>query len=161
MMKKVGSGLLIVLLLLSGCSAKEEIEEVEELIEVKEEVQEVKEESMTTFKLQIGEYTFSANAADTVAAKELIELLKQETITIEMEDYAGFEKVGSLGRSLTTSDVQTTTKAGDMVLYNGNNIVIFYGSNSWSYTRLGHIDDLSNWEKALGSGDVRVTLSVE
>ena len=134
---------------------------MEELIEVKEEVQEVKEESMTTFKLQIGEYTFSANAADTVAAKELIELLKQETITIEMEDYAGFEKVGSLGRSLTTSDVQTTTKAGDMVLYNGNNIVIFYGSNSWSYTRLGHIDDLSNWEKALGSGDVRVTLSVE
>ena len=134
---------------------------MEELIEVKEEVQEVKEESMTTFKLQIGEYTFSANAADTVAAKELIELLKQETITIEMEDYAGFEKVGSLGRSLTTSDVQTTTKAGDMVLYNGHNIFIFYGSNSWSYTRLGHIDDLSNWEKALGSGDVRVTLSVE
>ena len=55
---------------------------------------------------------------------------------------------------------QTVTQAGDIVLYNGNQIVIFYGSNSWSYTRLGKIDDLTGWKRALGSGDVTVTFSV-
>ena len=63
--------------------------------------------------------------------------------------------------NLTTSNSQTTTSAGDIVLYNGNQIVIFYGSNTWSYTRLGKIDDLSGWEDALGSGDVTVTFSPE
>ena len=53
------------------------------------------------------------------------------------------------------------TQAGDIVLYNANQIVIFYGSNSWSYTRLGHIDDLTGWEEALGSEDVTVTFSLE
>lgn len=71
-----------------------------------------------------------------------------------MSDYSGFEKVGSLGRSLTTDNLQTTTSAGDIVLYNGNQIVMFYGSNSWSYTRIGRIEDLSGWEEALGSGSI-------
>ena len=78
-----------------------------------------------------------------------------------MSDYSGFEKVGSLGTSLPASNSQTTTQAGDIVLYNGNQIVVFYGSNSWSYTRLGHIDDLTGWEDALGSGDVTVIFSLE
>ena len=55
----------------------------------------------------------------------------------------------------------TTTRAGDIVLYTGNQIVIFYGSNSWSYTRLGRIDDLTGWEEALGNGDVTVRLSLK
>ncbi len=67
------------------------------------------------------------------------------------------EKVGSLGRSLTRSDKQTTTKSGDIILYSGGNIVVFYGSNSWSYTCIGRIDDLTDWEEALGSGDVMIT----
>ncbi len=77
-----------------------------------------------------------------------------------MDDYLGFEKVGSLGKSLTRSDKQTTTESGDIVLYSGNNIVIFYGSNSWSYTRFGKIDDLTDWENALGNGSVTVTFSL-
>ena len=75
-------------------------------------------------------------------------------MTITLNDYGGFEKVGSLGRSLTTSNSQTTTTAGDIVLYNSSNIVMFYGSNSWSYTRLGKIDDLTGWADALGSNSV-------
>ena len=55
---------------------------------------------------------------------------------------------------------QTTTSAGDIVLYNGNNIVMFYGSNSWSYTRIGKIDDLSDWEKALGSGSITAVFTL-
>ena len=87
--------------------------------------------------------------------------MKEAPITINMSDYSGFEKVGSLGRSLTTSNSQMTTNAGDIVLYNGNQIVMFYGANSWSYTKLGHIDDLTGWESALGDGDITAVFSVE
>lgn len=84
-------------------------------------------------------------------------MMRESPITIRMSDYGGFEKVGSLGESLPTSDRQTTTEEGDIVLYSGNQIVIFYGTNSWSYTRLGHVDDLDGWEEALGNEDVTVT----
>ena len=89
----------------------------------------------------------------------LLTMMQEKPITIQMTDYSGFEKVGALGTSLPTTNSQTTTQSGDIVLYQGNQIVIFYGSNSWSYTRLGKIDDLTGWEDALGSGDVTVTFS--
>ena len=57
-----------------------------------------------------------------------------------MSMYGGFEQVGSIGSSIARNDKQTTTDYGDIVLYSGNQIVVFYGSNSWAYTRLGHID---------------------
>ena len=77
--------------------------------------------------------------------------------------YGGFEQVGSLGTSLPRNDVQTTTQAGDLVLYSGNQIVVFYGSNSWAYTRLGRIEGLSSSEIAelLGNGAVELTLFTE
>lgn len=82
-------------------------------------------------------------------------------LTIRMSDYGNFEKVGSLGMSLPRSDRQTTTQPGDIVLYQGNQLVIFYGSNSWSYTRLGNIDNATSesLRSTLGTGDVTVTLS--
>ena len=82
-------------------------------------------------------------------------------IVIEMDDYSGFEKVGSLGTSLPASNSQMTTQAGDIVLYNSSQIVMFYGSNSWSYTKLAEVDDLTDGEDALGSGSVTVTFSIE
>lgn len=119
-------------------------------------------EHITAVKMnvQIGDRTFTATLEDNAAVRELTELMKQAPISISMSDYAGFEKVGALGRSLTTENHQTTTSAGDIVLYNGNQIVIFYGSNSWSYTRIGRIDDLSGWTDALGSGDVTAVFSI-
>ncbi len=78
-----------------------------------------------------------------------------------MSDYAGFEKVGPLGMELPADDTQTTTQAGDIVLYQGNQIDDFYGSNTWSYTRIGRIDDLNGWSEALGNGNVDVTFSLE
>ncbi len=113
-----------------------------------------------TFYVTVGGEIFSASFADNSGAQALKELLASGDITIQMSDYGGFEKVGSLGQSLPTENSQTTTQAGDIVLYQGNQIVIFYGSNSWSYTRLGKIDDLTGWEEALGSGDVSVTFSL-
>jgi hypothetical protein len=115
------------------------------------------EDNMRNIKITVNGETFSATLNDNEAARAFAEMLP---LTLDMSDYSGFEKVGPLGTSLPTDNQQTTTQSGDIVLYNGNQIVIFYGSNSWSYTRLGKIDDLSGWKEALGSGDVTVTFSI-
>ncbi len=94
---------------------------------------------------------------------ESVEALKQlaaeKPLTINMSMYGGFEQVGSIGQSLPRNDVQTTTSAGDIVLYSGNQLVVFYGSNSWAYTRLGKITDKSatQMKELLGNGDVTIT----
>lgn len=110
--------------------------------------------------VQCGGKSFTATLEDNTAVHEFIEMMKEGPVSISMDDYGGFEKVGSLGRSLTRDDHQTTTSAGDIVLYNGNQIVMFYGSNSWSYTRIGKIDDLTGWEDALGSGSITAVFSL-
>ncbi len=120
-----------------------------------------KENAAMKMNVQIGNSTFTASPENNAAADALVKMMESAPLTIKMNDYGGFEKVGSLGTSLPVSDCHTTTQAGDIVLYQGNQIVIFYGSNSWSYTRLGKIDDLNGWEKALGSGDVTVTFSLQ
>ena len=121
----------------------------------------MEEDMVKKMTLQIGNSSFTATLENNPAVDAFVEMMNDSSIIIQMNDYSGFEKVGSLGTSLPVDDKQTTTHAGDIVLYNGNQIVIFYGSNSWSYTRLGKIDDLSGWEDALGSGDITVTFSLE
>ena len=86
--------------------------------------------------------------------------MEKAPISIEMDDYSGFEKVGPLGKSLPSDNRKMTTQAGDIVLYSGNQIVMFYGSNSWEYTGIGRIDDLSGWEDALGTGSVTAVFSI-
>ena len=113
------------------------------------------------FYVTVGSETFSATFAESSGAQALKELLADGDITIQMSDYGSFEKVGPLGQSLPTENSQTTTQAGDIVLYQGNQIVIFYGSNSWSYTRLGKIDVLTDWQESVGSGDIEVTFSLQ
>ena len=117
----------------------------------------------TEMKLQIeaGSSTFTATLEDNEAVTAFVQMLEDEPIVIEMDDYSGFEKVGGLGTSLPASNSQMTTQAGDIVLYNSSQIVMFYGSNSWSYTKLAEVDDLTGWEDALGSGSVTVTFSIE
>lgn len=146
----------IMVLYISGCAVGS-ISESNTQNESEEIMEETMEEKMT---LQIGDNTFTAALESNDAVDALVEMMNDAPITIQMSDYSGFEKVGSLGTSLPADNSQTTTHAGDIVLYNGNQIVIFYGSNSWSYTRLGTIEDLSGWEDALGSGDVTVTFSL-
>lgn len=118
-----------------------------------ENIQEVTEMKLN---VEVGEQTFSATLEDNTAVDALMELLRQGPLTLQLHDYSGFEKVGPLGQNLPAEDRQITTQAGDIVLYTGNQIVMFYGSNSWSYTRLARIDDLTGWEEALGHGDVTV-----
>lgn len=112
-------------------------------------------------KIQIGEYIFHASLENNTSVDALIQMMKETPIVINMRDYSGFEKVGSLGTTLPDSNSQITAQAGDIVLYNKDQIVVFYGSNSWSYTKLGHVNDLTDWEKALGSGEVEITFSID
>ena len=115
-------------------------------------------------KISVSGKTLPVNIENNDATKALVAALLENAITYEASDYGGFEKVGPLGRSLPASDTQITTQAGDVILYSGNQIVLFYGSNTWSYTRLGKIqydslDELKSFLKA-GEGNISVTLSL-
>lgn len=128
-----------------------------------EEVQ-AQTSSYMDINITIDGKTLPVHLVDNSATRELVTALQQASITFEADDYGGFEKVGALGRSLPTSNSQITTEAGDVILYSGNQIVLFYGSNSWSYTRLGRIeyqsiDELKSFLKA-GQGRISITLSV-
>ena len=96
------------------------------------------------------------------SVEALKNLAEDKPIIIDMSMYGDFEQVGSIGQSIPRNDKQMTTSAGDIVLYSGNQLVVFYGSNSWAYTKLGHIENTSAEEmkKRLGSGDVNVTISI-
>ena len=117
-----------------------------------------------TIRLTIeGGRTFTATMVDNSSTQALKEQLAKGNITVEMEDYANMEKVGSLGIRLPRNDRQTTTGPGDIILYQGHNLVIYYDTNSWNFTRLGKIDNATQAElkAALGKGDVKITLSLE
>ena len=98
---------------------------------------------------------------DNQAVADLKALVADVPLTVDLSMYGGFEQVGPLGTTLTANDVQTTTTAGDIVLYSGSQIVVFYGSNSWAYTRLGHITSQTaeGMANLLGNGDVSITIA--
>ena len=121
------------------------------------------DKTLAAMTLQIGDETVTVEWEENDSVNALTELVKDEPLTVQMSMYGGFEQVGSLGTSLPRDDVQTTTQAGDIVLYSGNQIVVFYGTNSWAYTRLGRITDKTAEELAtlLGNGNVTLTLSAQ
>lgn len=107
--------------------------------------------------------TKTATLIQNEATTELISLLENGPITLSMTENGGFEKVGNLPESLTTSDERQTAQPGDIMLYIGNVMCIFYGSNTWAYTKLGTIDNLTAPEikEFLSGNPVEVTLSLE
>ncbi len=109
-----------------------------------------------------GNHTLTAQLEENSSAKAFYELLKKGPVTIDMHDYGSFEKVGSLGTSLPRNDKQITTSAGDIILYQGNQITIYYDVNSWNFTRLGKIEGISQEElkRILGKGNVTAVFSV-
>ena len=121
------------------------------------------EEQNMTLKMAIGNTPVSVAWEDNDAVEALKEMCRNGALTISMSMYGGFEQVGSIGTDLPANDVQTTTSAGDIVLYSGNQIVVFYGSNTWAYTRLGHITDQSTdgISQLLSNGDTTVTINLE
>ena len=99
---------------------------------------------------------------DNSSAKAFVEKLKSGDITINAHDYGNFEKVGNLGFSLPTNDKNITTEAGDLILYQGNQITLYYDTNSWNFTKLGKVQNISKNElkKILGSDNVELTFSL-
>lgn len=122
--------------------------------------EEVKEKML---KMMIGDTEVSVDWESNESAEALKGLCAEKPLVIQMSMYGGFEQVGSIGTRLPSDDEQTSTSAGDIVLYSSNQIVVFYGSNSWAYTRLGHItdQDAAGMTDLLGNGDVTITISLE
>ncbi|MBQ8933174.1 MAG: hypothetical protein IJ061_02700 [Lachnospiraceae bacterium] len=123
----------------------------------------MEEVQKTMLQMKIGETKVSVNWEDNDSVAALKELCKDVPLTIQMSMYGGFEQVGSIGTRLPSNDAQTTTSAGDIVLYSSNQLVVFYGSNSWAYTRLGHItdQDAAGMASLLSKGNVTITISME
>ena len=142
--------------------AEEKTEEDAPQAEEDGEAETERKESEMMLQMTIGETLVDVEWEDNESVEALKELCQEGPLTIRMSMYGGFEQVGSVGQSLPRDDNQTTTQAGDIVLYSGDQIVVFYGSNSWAYTRLGHITDKSAQEMAelLGNGDVTITIKM-
>ena len=109
-----------------------------------------------------GNHKLTATPADNSSATAFYQLLKKGPLTVDMHDYGSFEKVGPLGTSLPRNDTQITTTVGDIILYQGNQITIYYDTNSWNFTRLGKVDGVTQAElkKILGKGDVTAVFEI-
>lgn len=149
--------IILVLFMMTACS-EEETTATEIISDSESDTQ---EEIEMNLKMKISDNEVEVIWEDNESVDALKQLVKDEALIVEMSMYGGFEQVGSLGNSLPRNDTQTVTEAGDIVLYSGNQIVVFYGSNCWAYTRLGHIADKNKKEltELLGNGDVIIELS--
>jgi len=114
-------------------------------------------------KIHVNDTTFTATLADNSSATALKELLQKGDLTLDMEDFSNFEKVADLPTTLPRNDTQIDTDAGDLILYLGKRIVIYYDKNSWNFTRLGNIDNVNKnrLKQILGDGNATVTFSVK
>ncbi|WP_446449899.1 cyclophilin-like fold protein [Tuanshanicoccus lijuaniae] len=113
--------------------------------------------------LKVNDEVIEVEWVDNKTVSELKEALRHGDVTVESSRYGGVEQVGALGRRFSTNDKRTTTEAGDIMLYTGNHIVLFYGKHTWSYTRLGKIKNLGEKDIAalLNHKDVRITLQLK
>lgn len=116
-----------------------------------------------TMKITIGNIVFTASLADNSSAQALKELLAKGPLTIDMGDYGDMEKVGPIGTELPRNDEQISTEPGDVILYQGNALVIYYDVNDWNFTRIGKINDVTQEElkETLGEDNVTVTFSLD
>ena len=145
------------IVLMQGCKSTETIDNNTDTEPKQEETMMEKE-----MKMRIGETEVQVVWEENESVQALKELVKDKPLSIQMSMYGGFEQVGSIGTSLPRNDRQTTTNSGDIVLYSGNQVVVFYGSNSWAYTRLGHITNKNqnDMRDLLSNGDVTITFYV-
>ena len=114
------------------------------------------------FYIHVNDAVLTVKAENNSSAEALLQLLEAGDITISMHDYGSFEKVGPLGTTIPRNDEDITTTPGDVILYQGNQVTVYYDENRWDFTKLGHIDIGQGELKAiLGSGDVTVILSAD
>ena len=175
MKRRVCLAALILLLALTfaGCGGEEAPAEEPEVAEApadeeappeetpaEEPAAETPEEEDAEMRMKIGDTYVTVEWEKNESVAALRALTAEGPLTIEMSMYGGFEQVGAIGQRLPSSDAQTKTKAGDIVLYQSDQLVVFYGANSWAYTRLGHVtdQDAAGMAALLGNGDVTITI---
>jgi hypothetical protein len=126
-------------------------------------VDNLEKENVNMIKLKIDNNVLEVELEENETTRRLIEKLENGSIIINASDYGGFEKIGSLGFKLPQNDKNISTSAGDIVLYQGDKISLFYNSNSWSYTKIGKIKNITSKElkKILGDGDIILTFSLD
>jgi len=169
-----GTGAVIALLaaalLATGCAAPAQPADEPEPAPPaqQEQILDTSEETMNEAQLIALTLTIDGEPVEVVwedneSVAALAQLARDAPLEVRMTPYGGFEQYGPLGADLPRNDVETTTAAGDIVLYTGNQIVVFSGSNSWAYTRLGKIVDKTPEELAelLGGGPVTLTIAAE
>jgi hypothetical protein len=161
--------LIIILVILTSCSGQKNTQQTEtasvQTTETNTETADSPEENteMKKITMKINDEEVRVSWENNESVKALAELASETPLTINSSQYGGFEQVGSIGTTLPSNDVSTKTKPGDIVLYTSDSIVVFYGSNSWSYTRLGHIEDKSEDElrELLSGNNVVITMTAE
>lgn len=165
-MKKILSLLTVLCLAFSACGSNDD-EDVTP-VEPQNIIQNVEQQTNTEIPMDkllitINGKTLTADFADNSSAKSLAEALAKSSITYQADDYGNFEKVGDLGQSFPKNDENITTEPGDIILYQGHNLCIYYAQNTWSFTRIAKIKGISKDElkEFLGEGEITVTLSVE
>ena len=165
-MKKILSLLTVLCLAFSACGNNDD-EDVTP-VEPQNIIQNVEQQTNTEIPMDkllitINGKTLTADFADNSSAKALAEALKQSPITYKADDYGGFEKVGDLGQSFPQNNEQISTSAGDIILYQGHNLCIYYGENSWNFTRIAKIPNITKEEllKFLGDGEIEIKLEVK
>ena len=163
-MKKVSLAVMVICLIgvLAGCSKSVPEGQSDEIQSEQTEGNGLEAEEMSIL-MKIGDEAVTIAWEDNESVAALADLLREQPMSIQMSMYGGFEQVGSFGTILTRDDKKTTAQEGDIVLYSGNQMVVFYASNSWAYTRLGKITDKSAEElkEMLGCGDVTITLELD
>lgn len=153
----------LALMLCSGCAAALNAEtpaaESQEPVQQTSDSQ-TEENVMNELCMKINDEILAVEWENNESTAFLKTYVQETPIRAELSMYGGFEQVGSLGIDVPRNDVQITTESGDIMLYSGNQIVVFFGSNSWSYTRLGHIvgKTAEGMKELLGNGDVQITL---
>lgn len=144
-------------------AAEEHMETMEEILTEAIITEETDMEKREKLAIEVNGQTYYAEFEANASAEAFIEKLQAEDLTAQLHDYGNFEKVGPLPWDLPRSDEQITTEPGDIILYQGNQITIYYDRNSWNFTRLAKIEGITGEElrKVLGDGDVTVTFSLK
>ncbi|WP_155890534.1 cyclophilin-like fold protein [Lachnobacterium bovis] len=179
MSKRIVATLVVFFLLLTGCKAnntgdfqEDDVSQTQSGVETntnesKEQAKMKKTDESTLadnqIRVTVGSSSFIVNLEDNETAKALRKMITDEDLTISASNYGGFEKVCQFGKTLPRNDKQITTKAGDVMLYSGNQIVFFYGANSWSYTKIGKVEasSIEKLESVLSGSETEVILSIK
>ena len=179
MSKRIVATLVVFFLLLTGCKAnntgdfqEDDVSQTQSGVETntnesKEQAKMKKTDESTLadnqIRVTVGSSSFIVNQEDNETAKALRKMITDEDLTISASNYGGFEKVCQLGKTLPRNDKQITTEAGDVMLYSGNQIVFFYGANSWSYTKIGKVEasSIEELESVLSGSETEVILSIK